>query len=248
MIQKFHINAVGNVHLFHAFLPLIQCGNIRKVVAISTGNTDLDMVAEKQIPSGSLYSISKIALNMAVAKFHAQYAKEGILFMAVCPGHVDTGHLDRRKKPLKIWNDDCQLTAYSHSGRESTGRYSGCTIFKVCPAYGSSQGCCTRCAPTYWECRHADKWGSPGVSPRQSPVDMSIQNFISSDRDDEDLLLKMPRAWKEFEALTVLSLLLFALWPNYNQWPFQAPFLLTKSLSWGLKVSLFKYCSCVQVL
>lgn len=34
--------------------------------------------------------MSKAALNMAIAKFDIQYAKEGILFAAVCPGAVAT--------------------------------------------------------------------------------------------------------------------------------------------------------------
>lgn len=43
------------------------------------------------------YSVSKAALNALVAKYHAQYADQGILFLAVCPGFVDTGHQDTRE-------------------------------------------------------------------------------------------------------------------------------------------------------
>lgn len=34
---------------------------------------------------------------MAVAEFIAQYRKEGVLFIAVCPGAVDSGYFDNRK-------------------------------------------------------------------------------------------------------------------------------------------------------
>jgi len=39
------------------------------------------------------YSMSKAALNMAVAEFSALYREKGVLFMAICPGAVDTGSL-----------------------------------------------------------------------------------------------------------------------------------------------------------
>lgn len=38
------------------------------------------------------YAASKAALNIVVAKFHAQYKKEGILFLSISPGIVDVGH------------------------------------------------------------------------------------------------------------------------------------------------------------
>jgi NAD(P)-dependent dehydrogenase (short-subunit alcohol dehydrogenase family) len=37
------------------------------------------------------YAMSKATLNMLMAKFNAAYAEEGILFMSLCPGMVDTG-------------------------------------------------------------------------------------------------------------------------------------------------------------
>lgn len=43
------------------------------------------------------YSLAKAATNVVVAKFHAEYAKDGVLFMSISPGFVDTGHLDTTK-------------------------------------------------------------------------------------------------------------------------------------------------------
>jgi NAD(P)-dependent dehydrogenase (short-subunit alcohol dehydrogenase family) len=82
---------LGNIHLMSAFVPLIQKGNIKKVVALSTGMCDIDFTLEANMKSQAPYAMSKIALNLAVAKFHVQYAPEGILFMALSPGLVDTG-------------------------------------------------------------------------------------------------------------------------------------------------------------
>ncbi|KAI0129914.1 hypothetical protein BJ170DRAFT_681398 [Xylariales sp. AK1849] len=53
---------------------------------------DIDFVANFEIEVAAPYSISKAAVNAAVAKFHAQYAAEGVLFMSIAPGIVDTGH------------------------------------------------------------------------------------------------------------------------------------------------------------
>lgn len=55
---------------------------------------DLDMTNKYRLTPGAPYSISKAALNMAVGKFHAQYSEQGVLFLSICPGMVNTGHYD----------------------------------------------------------------------------------------------------------------------------------------------------------
>lgn len=87
----FTTNVIGNIHLFTLFTPLIRAGTAKKVVAISTGLADAELAAKFNLNVAAPYSISKVALNMAVAKFSAQWAKEGVLFMTVAPGGVDTG-------------------------------------------------------------------------------------------------------------------------------------------------------------
>ena len=62
---------------------------------------DADLAAKYDLHDGSLFSISKTALNMAVAKFSAQYAKEGVLIMTVSPGMVDTGLYNESKAPIE---------------------------------------------------------------------------------------------------------------------------------------------------
>ena len=65
-------------------------GQAKKVIAISSGMADPDLVTKYEVWSGASYTISKAALNMAVAKFAAAYGKEEILFMCISPGVVDT--------------------------------------------------------------------------------------------------------------------------------------------------------------
>lgn len=91
LLDFFKINVIANVHLFNVFLPLILKGETKKVVALSSGLADLKPIIKHDIDHAASYSISKAALNVAVAKFSAQYAKDGILFMSICPGSVNTG-------------------------------------------------------------------------------------------------------------------------------------------------------------
>ncbi|OTA89156.1 hypothetical protein M434DRAFT_23480 [Hypoxylon sp. CO27-5] len=90
LVDTFKVNVVGNIHLFNLFLPLIRRSSIKKVVAITTGMADLDFLAKYDTGLSGPYTISKGALNVAVAKFAAQHRDERILFMAISPGVVDT--------------------------------------------------------------------------------------------------------------------------------------------------------------
>ncbi|KAF5602428.1 uncharacterized protein FSUBG_7735 [Fusarium subglutinans] len=90
----FDVNVVANIHLFNLFIPLILKGKEKKVVTISTGLADLEFTNNFEHEFTPLYSISKAAMNMAVAKFNAEYKKDGVLFLSVCPGMVDVGQFN----------------------------------------------------------------------------------------------------------------------------------------------------------
>ena len=66
-------------------------GKAKKVIAISTGLADLDLTNDCEVDVGALYAASKAALNVIVAKFNAQYKKDGVLFMTISPGLVEVG-------------------------------------------------------------------------------------------------------------------------------------------------------------
>lgn len=106
MITLTKINVIGQIHLFTLFLPLILKGTAKKVIAISSGHADLTLVNRYDLEMAGLYTISKAALNMAVAKFSAQYKKDGVLFLSISPGSVDTGALDLSKfTSLSIYHE-----------------------------------------------------------------------------------------------------------------------------------------------
>jgi NAD(P)-dependent dehydrogenase (short-subunit alcohol dehydrogenase family) len=87
-------NVVGNIHLFNLFLPLVLKGKVKKVIAISSGHADLDFINDLEVWSSALYSASKAAMNVIVAKFSAQYKKDGVLFLSLSPGFVEVGHFE----------------------------------------------------------------------------------------------------------------------------------------------------------
>lgn len=93
----FNINVVSNIHLFNLYMPLVLKGNAKKVITISTGMADIDLITKFGVASAPSYAISKAAMNAAVAKFAAQYGKDGVLFMSISPGLVDTGAFDNRE-------------------------------------------------------------------------------------------------------------------------------------------------------
>lgn len=89
--QLMQTNVTGNIHLFHSFLPLVLKGKTKKIIAITTGLADVDSTNLMEVEIASLYAASKAALNMVVAKFNAQYKKDGVLFLSISPGVVEVG-------------------------------------------------------------------------------------------------------------------------------------------------------------
>lgn len=91
MLANFKTNTIAQIHLFNLFTPLILRGTAKKVIAISSGHADVDLVTKFNVATAGVYTISKAALNMAVAKFSAEYSADGVLFLSLSPGMVDTG-------------------------------------------------------------------------------------------------------------------------------------------------------------
>ncbi len=88
---------VGTIHLFNLFMPLILKGQQKKVVYITSGLADLDLISKHDVAMNASYSVGKAAANTVGAKFSAVYAKDGVLFMSISPGVVDTGNIEPSK-------------------------------------------------------------------------------------------------------------------------------------------------------
>ncbi|KAL4904149.1 hypothetical protein BDW74DRAFT_32473 [Aspergillus multicolor] len=89
---SFTTNVIGVIKTITAFLPLIEAVPTapKKVIAITSGMSDLNLINDSGMAIAAPYAISKGALNVAVAKYSARYKKDGILFMGVCPGYTAT--------------------------------------------------------------------------------------------------------------------------------------------------------------
>jgi NAD(P)-dependent dehydrogenase (short-subunit alcohol dehydrogenase family) len=91
LMASFRANVVGVANTVNLFLPLIRAGNEKKIITISSGMADIDVVNRFSVPIAAPYSISKAATNALVAKYNAALGKsEGILFLSLSPGLVDT--------------------------------------------------------------------------------------------------------------------------------------------------------------
>ncbi|KAJ8121260.1 hypothetical protein ONZ43_g2245 [Nemania bipapillata] len=87
-------NVIGNVYLFTSLMPLVLKGKAKKIIAISSASADIELQRKYDLELSPTYSASKAALNAIVAKFSAQYAKDGVLAMSICPGMVATQALE----------------------------------------------------------------------------------------------------------------------------------------------------------
>jgi len=91
LLACFKVNVIGQIHLFNLFLPLILKGDAKKVIALTTGFADDALTTKYDMEVAGPYSISKAALNTTVAKYSAVFRKDGVLFLSLSPGFVETG-------------------------------------------------------------------------------------------------------------------------------------------------------------
>ncbi len=104
------MNVIGVVKTINVFLPLTQKSSTKKVITISSGMADVDLVNKFSVDNAAPYSISKTAVNMAVAKYNALYGKDGILFMAISPGVVETRTKPTREYTAPVCQDITNIT------------------------------------------------------------------------------------------------------------------------------------------
>lgn len=72
-------------------MPLILKGTGKKVLCITSAMADLGLARELDLKEGALYGASKAAMNVITAKYAAQYKEDGVTFVGVYPGSVNTG-------------------------------------------------------------------------------------------------------------------------------------------------------------
>ena len=83
-------------------MPLVLKGSVKKVISLTSGYADDDLTRNYAIHEAGPYTISKVAMNTAVAKFGAEYAEKGVLFLSIAPGTVEVGQDNDCKGPHDI--------------------------------------------------------------------------------------------------------------------------------------------------
>jgi NAD(P)-dependent dehydrogenase (short-subunit alcohol dehydrogenase family) len=80
----------ATVWVTNAYLPLIEAGEQKKIIHISTGLVDLDLINGTGIAFAIPYSVGKAGMNIVSAKYGAELEPKGIKVLALSPGYVDT--------------------------------------------------------------------------------------------------------------------------------------------------------------
>lgn len=151
MSAHFAANVIGNTHLVNSFMPLILKGSVKKVLVLTSGMADNDLVVQYGVYEGGPYSISKAALNMVTSKFQAEYQKNGVLFIGISPGVVETGQYNDSMYSLlvsRFHRENC-IDRFPSVRRESSKVHDpGLQIRSLCARFqsggvtsGFSQGC-----------------------------------------------------------------------------------------------------------
>lgn len=98
LVEAYRINAVGPLRVTAAFLPLLQKGEGKRIVNVSTlmGSIEDDS-------SGGAYGyrMSKAALNIATKNLSIELAGDGFVVLAMHPGWVRT-RLGGERAPLEV--------------------------------------------------------------------------------------------------------------------------------------------------
>ncbi|KAK0889383.1 hypothetical protein LTR02_015500 [Friedmanniomyces endolithicus] len=79
-------NVLGPIYTINAFLPLLRNGTEKKIIYISTGASDIEVIRVSGQPGQLGYASSKAAGNAVIAKYAAKLANKGIKTLSLSPG------------------------------------------------------------------------------------------------------------------------------------------------------------------
>lgn len=84
------MNLFQAVNTVNTLLPLIEKGQQKKIIYISSGIGDIPTTRATEMPNLVGYAISKAAGNLVMAKYAAELKAKGILTLSLSPGWVET--------------------------------------------------------------------------------------------------------------------------------------------------------------
>ena len=95
----------GNLWLTNAMLPLIEAGQEKKIIHLSTGLADVDIGRSTGIAFSVAYSVAKAGTNIVVSKYAEELRPKGIKVLSMSPGWVDTEKLPEEGTPQRASYD-----------------------------------------------------------------------------------------------------------------------------------------------
>ncbi|KAJ4310827.1 hypothetical protein N0V84_010763 [Fusarium piperis] len=107
---SFQTAVYGGLWTTNAFLPLIEKGAEKKIIHISSGMADVELIRKAGIPYTLAYAVAKAGMNVQIAKYAAELAPKGIKTLALSPGWVDT-YEGPLPKPAEVVLGDEDLKA-----------------------------------------------------------------------------------------------------------------------------------------
>ncbi|KAJ5464897.1 uncharacterized protein N7458_000583 [Penicillium daleae] len=110
----------GGIWTTNAFLPLIEKGTQKKIVHMSSGMADLDVIKKTGISYAVAYSVAKASINVLVAKYTAELAPRGIKVLALSPGWVNTW--EGEKSPQVLQAEEVMLKQFQAVEPELKGQ------------------------------------------------------------------------------------------------------------------------------
>ncbi|MBP2324548.1 NAD(P)-dependent dehydrogenase (short-subunit alcohol dehydrogenase family) [Kibdelosporangium banguiense] len=93
--QVFETNYFGVIAVTNAMLPLLLRSPAPRIVNMSSTVGSLASMTDAEsplaaMPASATYPVSKTALNALTVQYAKEFAKDGILINAACPGYCDT--------------------------------------------------------------------------------------------------------------------------------------------------------------
>ncbi|RAK97341.1 SDR family oxidoreductase [Aspergillus ibericus CBS 121593] len=84
------VNVLGAHNVIRSFLPLMEGGEVKKIINISTAYASMTRAAEVTYAPCPAYKISKAALNALTVQYAMSYQDQGYIFLAISPGWLRT--------------------------------------------------------------------------------------------------------------------------------------------------------------
>ncbi|KAL9134436.1 MAG: hypothetical protein Q9175_004378 [Cornicularia normoerica] len=111
-LDALKVNVMGVINTVNASVPLLRKGREKRVPTLSTGMADIDLINQVDVAVAAPYSISKGALDVAVAKYSALYNKSE----SICPWLSLRASWTQEKGRFQVSGcDQCSMSDY---GRE----------------------------------------------------------------------------------------------------------------------------------